>query len=324
MLSGGLSLVEALDVLRVSSRNARLTTALHTIGAALRGGALLSNAAASAPELFPPGERGLLEVGELTGRLPEVLTRMAAALSRRAAVRRNLLKSSAYPVFLLVMATLSLPLPELVTARGIGGYLVQAGSGLALLVGLVCLVIFAPRLMARRDLGTGLRRFAWKAPVFGFLYRPGVRAETLQAAAIGIASGLGLPQTLRLASIASGDPSAADACREIARRVDAGSDLSSAFAAVDFLPPAMLLSITGGERGGDLDVVLARLAEESLAEHERRTGTALKVFGWTLMAVVFGVLAYKIIGQAQTVTGVPDDVLRQIEREIPGVFKPMR
>jgi hypothetical protein len=35
-------------------------------------------------------------------------------------------------------------------------------------------------------------------------------------------------------------------------------------------------------------------------------------------------LAVQILGQAQGVTGIPDSVLRDIEREMPGIFKPLK
>lgn len=324
LVAGGRSLTDALEDLRTASRDARLTDALAVVGQGLREGALLADAAALAPGLFTPGERGLLEVGERTGRLPLVLARIAAALSRRAEVQRRLWRAAAYPAFLLTMAALSMPLPCLVTSCGPRGYLLRAGSGLAALAAAGILAALAPAAARRFGLGASIRRFAWSAPVLRSLYRPRVRAEALNAAAIGLSSGLGLPETLRLAGIASADPSAADACREIARRVEGGSELAAAIGATDLLPPADLISVTGGERGGDLDIVLARLGDESLAAHVRRTDLAMRISGWVLLVATLGILAVRILGQAQSVTGVPDDVLRLLERESQGVFLPLR
>ncbi len=323
LLAGGRSLVEALDDLRTASRNRALTTALASMAQGLRDGALLADAAARAPELFSPGERGLLEVGERTGRLPEVLGRLAVTLGRRSEVRRQLWRSAAYPAFLLTMSALSLPLPSLVSSSGVRGYLVQAGMGVGILALVALLAALAPAILTRLDLVPSLRRLAWNLPLVRDLYRPRVRADTLHAAAIALSSGLGLPETLRLAGLASADPSAMDVCREIARRVESGSDLSSAIDAVDFLPSADLLTVTGGERGGDLDEVLARLAEQYMADHARRVDIALRVTSWVLLVVVMATLAVKILGQAQSATGIPEGVLRDIEREMPGVYKQM-
>lgn len=324
LLGGGRSLLEALDDLRSASRNRRLTAALTAMAQGLRDGALLSDAAARAPELFSPGERGLLEVGERTGRLPEVLGRLAGSLGRQAEVRRRLWRSAAYPAFLLATSALSLPLPSLVSSSGVKGYLVQAGTGLGILALVVVVAALVPTVVARLNLGAPLRRLAWTLPLVRSLYRPRVRADTLHAAAIALSSGLGLPETLRLAGLASADPSATHACREIARRVEAGSDLASAIDAADFLPPADLLMVTGGERGGDLDVVLVQLAEQAMADHARRMEIALRVAGWLLLVAVMATLAVQILGQAQGVTGIPDSVLRDIEREMPGIFKPLK
>ncbi len=324
LLAGGRSLGEAIEDLRRAARDRRLSGALDALGRGLRDGATMAQAAAGAPGLFRPADPGLLEVGERSGRLPEMLGRMASTLARRAEVRQRIARLAAYPVFLLAMAAVSLPLPCLFGTCGLSGYLAQAGTGLGLLALAVLASLAAPALAARLGLAAGLRRLAWHLPVARALYRPAVRCDTLQAASMALSAGLGLPETLALAALASGDPSAVEACREVARRIAAGSGLADAVGAVDLLDPDDLVSLAGGERSGDLDQVLARLADASLDLYRHRADLALRVAGWALLVAVMAALAARVLGQAGSSIGIPDDVLRELEKESRGVFQRLR
>ncbi len=76
-----------------------------------------------------------------------------------------------------------------------------------------------------------------------------------------VASGMPLLASLRLAGESVADPAFAAAVAGVGERIQKGSDLAGAFRAFpDAFPPPVCDAVAAGERAGELDVVLARIA----------------------------------------------------------------
>ncbi|MDO8542522.1 MAG: type II secretion system F family protein [Opitutaceae bacterium] len=104
LASSGLSAGEAVRLLSVRIKDARLRTLCAGIWEQISEGASLSTAMARFPEVFDPSITNLIQAGEATGSLNDTLARLIAHLTEQRELRRQLLTALAYPIFMVVVA----------------------------------------------------------------------------------------------------------------------------------------------------------------------------------------------------------------------------
>ncbi|MBK1662887.1 type II secretion system F family protein, partial [Paracraurococcus ruber] len=126
LLGAGLPLDAALDALAGAEARRPARRLLQALREGLRGGAGLGQAVAARPGAVPGWYAAAIQAAEGTGRLPEVLERLAAELLRQARLAERLRSGLTYPVLVLglalvtigVLAGLVLPALEPLFAAG--------------------------------------------------------------------------------------------------------------------------------------------------------------------------------------------------------------
>jgi type IV pilus assembly protein PilC len=110
LVKAGLPILQALEILHRRMQKPSFRSALTGIIEAVKGGTSLSDAMAAYPGVFPPLFTSTVRAGEQSGALVDVLRRHIDYQKRMLAVRRKLVTSLAYPVFLVIalIAVLSL------------------------------------------------------------------------------------------------------------------------------------------------------------------------------------------------------------------------
>ena len=102
LVKAGLPILQALEILHKRMERPGIRNALAGIIEAVKGGAALSDAMAAYPSVFPPLYTSTVRAGEQSGALVDVLKRYIAYQKRMLAIRRKLITSLAYPVFLVI------------------------------------------------------------------------------------------------------------------------------------------------------------------------------------------------------------------------------
>jgi general secretion pathway protein F len=107
-------------------------------------------------------------------------------------------------------------------------------------------------------------------------------------------SGVPLVEAMRIGSEVIGNRYLRERVVEAAQRVSEGTSLHSALLEVGHFPPLMLHMIASGEASGELDNMLARIAQQQEMEIERLVTTAVRLFE-PLMLVLMGVVVLTIV-----------------------------
>ncbi len=256
---------------------------------ALTGSSTLSQAF-GASGLLSSSERALLEAGESSGRLPELLDALAHLRSQRRATRRLLLAGLAYPASLLVLGGFLLTAPMAIT-RGVGAWLSVAVWPFILVSALaVMFFVLAPRLPRDAWLVTAPRRFASRVPLLGKGFAGGSAAVFCDVLAHLI--GAGLPYTLALPAAlqASGVDSNSRKERELMRALDAGATLTEALRSSQIVPVHMLPTLNSAEQSGTLERALTVLARDEGQRYRSFLRalvalTSVAVFGLVVVAI---------------------------------------
>lgn len=103
LIGAGVPMLEAIDVVQSTIGNAKVASILDDARRAVRDGRVLSDPLAAAPEVFPPMLTHMLEVGEETGRVEEMLGTVAGYYDAEIETTANALTSLLEPLLVVVL-----------------------------------------------------------------------------------------------------------------------------------------------------------------------------------------------------------------------------
>lgn len=106
LLRGGIPVAQALEIVSHTVNNVLYEDALHEISDRVRQGEPLSQAIARYPDYFPPLVSQMIVVGEATGRLDQILNRLAAFYTQEADRAINTVVDLIQPLMMVVIGGL--------------------------------------------------------------------------------------------------------------------------------------------------------------------------------------------------------------------------
>lgn len=317
LVRAGLTLEECLNVLVEQSESARIKTVIAGVRGRLLEGQSLARSMAAFPEAFPDIYRAMVDSGEQSGKLAEVLERLADYAENREALRQKVVLAFIYPALVTVVAVAVISLllvkvvPEvtrvfantgqtlpLVTQILIGISAFLRATALYWLIGIVGGLVAAR--LALRNEATRRRwhEFLLTLPVIGRLTRGLNAARFSDTLGILTASGVPLLNALQSAVAVVGNLPMRAAVEETVKQVREGGSLSRSLGKTKLFPPLVVHLIASGEATGRLDQMLIRAAETQARELEGwvKTLTALLepllilTMGLIVMFIVIAIL----------------------------------
>ena len=313
LVHAGLTIEESLNTLIDQTESARTRKVLAGVRGSVLQGRSLSNSLATFPHAFPGLYRHMIDAGEQSGKLDQVLERLADYTEERQALKQKVILAFIYPALVTVIAAsivgflLVTVVPQvtrvfentgqtlpLVTRMLIGTSDFVRAGGIWWAVALAALVILTR--LALRSAGV---RYRWhslllKTPLVARLIR-GLNAARF-ASTLGIltASGIPLLQAMQSAVMVVSNLPMRAAVEDALRQVREGGSLARALDRAKLFPPLVIHLIASGEASGKLDLMLARAAEAQTRELENWV-KALTALMEPLMILVMGVIVGFIV-----------------------------
>jgi general secretion pathway protein F len=289
LVQSGMPLDQALAAVAEQADDARAAKIVAAVRTQLSAGEALPAALAQYPRTFSPLYRGLVGAGAETGRLAEVLTRLADYLEAREALRQKVVLALIYPAIVTVIAfaviavLLAFVVPQVVSvyqqSRQTLPWLTQALIATSaffratgwLWLGVVVVAAIALA-AANRSAVFRARWHAWllRLPVAGKLARSLDSARFASTLAILVGSGAPLLRSLDAASEVVRMMPLARAARAATALVREGVTLSRALKEQGEFPPVLIHLVANGESSGRLGPMLQRASEELERDAERR------------------------------------------------------
>ena len=289
LVQSGMPLDQALAAVAEQADDARAAKVVAAVRTQLSAGEALPAALAQYPRTFSPLYRGLVGAGAETGRLAEVLTRLADYLEAREALRQKVVLALIYPAIVTIIAfaviaiLLAYVVPQVVSvyqqSRQTLPWLTQALIAASaffratgwLWLGLVVVAAVALA-AANRSLAFRARWHAWllRLPVSGKLARSLDSARFASTLAILVGSGAPLLRSLDAASDVVRMLPLSRAARAATALVREGVTLSRALKEQGEFPPVLVHLVANGESSGRLGPMLQRASEELERDAERR------------------------------------------------------
>ena len=280
MVQVGIPLVTSLETMTRQTGNTRLREAVGDVARHIESGASFSEALARHPVIFSPLFINMVRVGEVSGKIDEILRRMAACAKSQAELREQLKTALTYPMLLLVvgisvMAFLILgiipkvmkifletgvPLP-LPTQLLYQASQVLSRDWIVILGVLIAAIVGLGRYARTPD---GRRRFdtvLLHLPVVGDLARKAALSRFARALETLLASGVSILESLAIAEQTCGNTVIADVCRTAQASVKRGGMISDPLRVSGEFPPMIVQMIMVGESSGTLDQMLGEIAD---------------------------------------------------------------
>lgn len=314
LLQAGLPLAPSLETLARTRGPDGMPRIAAGLAREIVDGRRFAAALARYPSQFGALYRQLIEVGETSGALGTVLTRVADHRERSDAQRRKLRAALAYPVSVILFAlaiTIALMLWVVPTFRqifdGFGAALpaptrvlltlasATSAWGMPLLAGLG-LASAAARHAIRRSstLRFSLARHLLRAPLVGNALSRFAAARWCRSLATLLGAGVPLADAFATVERTAGHPVFEQATARIAARVLHGARLADAMHAAGCFPDDVVQPIAVAEETGALDTMLADIA--ALCERQLDAQLdALAALGEPLIVIVLGALVGSLV-----------------------------
>ena len=313
MVDSGIPIVSALDVLadQLEDRNFKLI--LKKMRDDVEAGTSLSEATGRHPKAFSDFFVNMIRAGESSGRLDEILDRVATYIEKVDALQRKVKASLFYPAFVSIMAFAittflvvvivpkfkeiftalggELPLPTLVLL-GLSDFMRQ-WLVLELIGGVLLIVAF------RVYIGTqGGRlwfdRLTLKFPIIGKLLQKVVIARFARTLATLTKSGVPILSSLEIVAKTSGNKVVERAVLSARSSIKEGENIADPLAHSKVFPAMVTRMISVGEKTGELEKMLSKIADFYENEVDAAV-TALTSLIEPLVIAVLGVIIGGIV-----------------------------
>ncbi|MBI4322683.1 MAG: type II secretion system F family protein [Candidatus Omnitrophica bacterium] len=280
MVSTGIPIIGALDVLASQAEHRTLRQVIRRIGTDVEGGMSLSECLAKYPRIFSEFVVSMVKAGESSGRLDEILDRVASYLEKTDALRRKVQSSLFYPMvvsclagaittFLVIVIVPKfkdiftslggrLPLPTLIlmsVSEFLGRYLLV--EGFLLVAGLIG---------CRLYLNTKAGRWwfdHWKLrmPILGTLFRKVAIARFARTLSTLVRSGVPILTALEIVAKTAGNKIVEQAVLDARTSIREGEPIADPLTKSKVFPPMVTRMVSIGEKTGQLEQMLSKVAD---------------------------------------------------------------
>ncbi|MEM9179584.1 MAG: type II secretion system inner membrane protein GspF [Pseudomonadota bacterium] len=314
LIKSGATVEEALGAIAGEAEKPGTRRVLMGVRGKVQEGFSFSEALSQSSKAFPPYYRAVVSAGQSSGRLGDVMDRLATHLEKSRKLRNKLLSALIYPMVLSLVAlvvvvlllmfvvpavieqfeTLGQELPPLTNAViGVSDFM--RGWGL-----LVIPVIAAGLWMLRGVLRTprvklGLDRIVLRLPLLGKVIKSANAAQFARTFATLSGSGATVPDALIAARGSVGNEVFRQAATTVRRQVEEGQPLNRAMRGTEVFPPMLVHMVASGERGGDLPAMMGRAADYMEEELDSNATVALGLLEPLLIVLLAGVVALIVL-----------------------------
>jgi general secretion pathway protein F len=313
LLGAGLTIEQALNALIDQSERDAERQLLAAVRGDVLAGQPLARALGRHPAAFPDVYVTLVDAGERSGRLADVLARLADYTEEREQLRGKVALAFVYPALVTLVAIavvtglLVYVVPQVVqvfqnTNQQLP-FLTRALIGLSHFLrvygGFVVIALVAGFVAVRAALAVPAIRARWHArllglPIVGALARGLNTARLAATLAILVGSRVPLLTSLRAGAGVVSNLPMKRALEEAAARVQEGASLARSLGASRLFPPLMVHMIASGEASGRLAEMLDRTATQTTRELERRIAAFVALLE-PLLILAMGAIVLAIV-----------------------------
>lgn len=324
MVSAGLSIPRALDIISLQVKNKTFKNALLDIREQVSKGKRLSDAVAVYPKIFSDLFQSMIKVGEETGTMEEVLKSLSLQMERSHNLRSKVKGAMTYPIVIvlvmLLIGTLMLVtvVPQIAKVFSDMGVELPLATKIIIALGdfmvkqwyfaLIILAVSVASLIYFLKTPAG-KKFSdllqLKMPLLSPIIKDINSAYTVRNLSSLAAAGVPLPRSLEITAGTLGNGQYKKALLTAAEKVRKGEKLSDVLKNYsDIYPQTIIQMIAVGEETGETSAILARLAdffEEAVSEATKNITSVIEPL---MMLVIGGAIGFFAISIMQPIQDI--------------------
>lgn len=297
MVAAGIPISQALSILQQDQKPIELDKVINSIIDRVTQGEALSTALTHHPKQFNKFFTGLVNAGEKSGKLPEMLNWIADYREKNLKLQQKIYQSLAYPVMILITAilvvglllvyiipqfeqtfiTMNAELPA-VTQMVINlASFIQYNWYLFLIFPILLTVAIRAAYSYSHKLQLYLDRLALNLPVVGKIFKSMFLSRFSKALSMMLQAGIPIVTALKIVQQVGNNSYFNQLVQYIIIEISAGERLHSAMKNQGIFPDSELQLILAGEESGKLEQLLATVAkiEQDKVNNKAKSITAL-------------------------------------------------
>lgn len=310
MIDAGIGIVRCLDILVMQTENKTLKKGLQAVYEDVQKGFTISSAMKKHEKIFPNILTNMVEAGEVSGNLDEIMARMADHFEKENRLENKIKSAMIYPIVLIVVSIavvifmlvnvlptfvsmfegsgVELPWPtEFVLAISSSiqtyWYLFLAAIGL-----IVAIFSYFKTTQEGRRLLDGIKL---KIPYFKIINIKIITSRFTRTLSTLIGAGIPLIASMEVVSRVVNNAVVEERIIYGIENIRKGAPLSRAVKDVEIFPPMVDSMINVGEESGALDEILQKTADfydEEVEESLQRLTTLIEPLLIVIMALIIG------------------------------------
>ena len=313
MLESGIPLNNAVDILEQQATSKNLKSSLKIVSKSLKEGSQLSKAMLDQEGMFPDLLIRMVQAGEKTGKLDEVLEKMSEHYNKELKTSRQIRGAMIYPAVLAFLAVAAVLALLYVVIPSFSGIFEQSGMAMPLptrivlaasnfvrsswyiLFGVTGILVFL--FLRYRSTEAGryqLDRLKLTLPVIKGPMQKIVTARFASTLAILTSAGIPLVEAIESAATTTNNAVVIEKMKIANEGLQKGERLTGMITSTGLFPPMMLSMVKIGEESGSLESMLVKTSDY----YEEELETAIKQLLSLLepaMIIVMGVIIGGIV-----------------------------
>lgn len=280
MLEAGLPLVSALEALEEQTENPVFQIIIRNVKNDVSSGRSFSEACAEYPRAFPNLFVSMVEAGEASGSLAEILEKTSTYFEETVKLVKQVKGALVYPAVVIGLAIILVNVLLVFVIPVFAGMFNDFGAELPkptqfliglssflksyilfLIIGLFGIVWLIKRFVATPRGKVFKDNLIVKLPVIGELTRKVNLSRFCRTYAILMRSGVPILKTLDIVASASGNTFVENACKNISKHISQGGQVSDVVAQDPYFPPMVKHMSRAGEQTGNVDGMLVKVAD---------------------------------------------------------------
>ena len=311
MVSSGISLIMAMNIIAKRTPNPKLQALYKDIYVKLQQGLSLSDALAAQGEMFPSLMINMFRASESTGMLDKTSMKLATQFDKDNKLQNKVNSAMMYPMILVivtifvVIAVFTLILPNffdmfgdapipLITQVMFGISKAMIANWEWFLIGVLIIICIITMSMRVTKIRFAWDKFKVHCPKVGYLTKIIYTARFARSMSSLYTSGVSMLNSLALARGTINNVYIASQFDEVIKQVRDGTNLSQAISIIDGFDPKLASSVYIGEESGKLDQTLLNVADDFDYEAELATEKMVTLLQ-PLMIIILGVIIGTII-----------------------------
>ena len=285
MTNAGVTIMSSISAIAAQAENPLLAEVLTDVGKELESGKTFSEACAKHKDFFPNIFISMVEAGEASGALDDVLGRMAEYFENQSEIREKVKSATTYPTFIGVAAVAVVIVLMTTVIPGFASMFAEGGQDLpgitvammaasnfmqkyfyiivpALIVAAIAFKQWSATTKGRHT----LQRLSIRLPKFGTIFRNSAIGRFCRSLSILVASGVPMIQALEIVARVVNNVEYSSAILHARKGVSEGMTLSQGLSNSPHFTPLVLHMLKVGEEAGALDDMLAKVADFYEAE----------------------------------------------------------